>query len=603
MATNVTYGDVTLTNVNTLAFDQSVKYDDSGSDLLYHEFTIRVECVAHSSAATLIHGFPGASAVAAEIELQNRLTQPRKAFEYKVGDQVLVAANNNNASPDFDLRSGPHPTSCKITHLAGSKSIRIIFEINISILKGSAPSPGELDPRASSAGLMPGVLNNRWTAEESFDENLYLSRTIEGKLRVKHIGLNPQVYRLLAIPKLAVGFKRMRASFTTSTDGLELRYSLTDRQLAAAPPFPATTWSATYTETTTDNGAITIGEVAVQMEGPPNADKRALLERCQQVVLQRLPDLRTNIGGGESSRRGRDIIISSSATESLHKNAVEVRVRVQHTISPRRIMAMILEHFGRPLSLPDYTPKTQVIPAQFDAATPTGIFSMYLQTPYDDFHGLLPADTGTDTPASPAQYFQESPASPGESPGETEGEDGSANVKKGSEVPVSDDQKDDPIIIYESTDVTETDEGTAQLAISSDLDTGTEGSASEPVKIYNSVSRRTMYFYAERIGSPPEWPTTPKTFTDNGTVYERAVDKITNLGVQPHVSGEDVFRQKKTVVYYVVKSPTELDKLTPLENKQLDSAAQGSTLDDLLPASVTNFDNRTNLSAPDFLDT
>jgi len=406
------------------------------------------------------------------------------------------------------------------------------------------------------------VLNNRWTAEESLDENLYRTRTIEGKLRVKHIGLNPQSYKLLVIPKLAVGWKRMRARFTTSANGLTMSYSLTDREMASAPPSPATTWNATYTETTTNNAAITKGEVAVSMEGPPDADKRMLLQRCGEVVLQRLPDIQNHkilSDGGEYD--GKPVIESAAIIEFLHKNAVEMRVRVRHVSTPTRIHNMVLQHFGRPLALPNYTPKTQVIPAQFDASSPTGIFAMYVQNPYDDYHGLLPTDTGSDYAAEQVQYFQEEPTSPGDSgdPDSGGGEDVETDDKKF----VSDDQAKGPYTEWTSMTTALAATGTYAVPFAEQLedattDTTTDKPEGQPsvkhISLHKNISRLVVSYTATRDHNKPEFPESPATWENNGITYKKESSKEVELGGRTGAGGIASYRSRQTT-YYTAVSP------------------------------------------------
>jgi len=564
MPTNVTYNGITLTNVHTLAFRQNVQLDDSGTDLLYHQFTIRVACVAHASGATLFHGYKsGETAGTSQIELQRKLEQTRAAFEYKVGDDVLLAANSDTKSKSVDVNNGPKPTHCSITHIAGTNSMRIEWEIVIAVIKGDGLSPGELPAKTQLAIQMNGVLNNRWSAEESYDENFYRTRIIEGKLRVKHIDIDPQTYQQLLVPKLQVGWKRVSGSFTTAPNGLELRYTVKDREMAAAPPWPATSWRGSCSQVVETNGAKIRASCTVYMEGPPVCDKKLLLERCVQVASQRIPTIRQNVGGVKA------LVESANYLEYLHKNAVEVNFRVLLSGEQPKIYGMFETLFGRTLSLPGYLPRTQAIPAGFDAQSPTGIFAMHLQQPHDAYHGLLPTDAGQDQATAGISFYQQE--NPEGSPGDSENPDsGGGGLAPDGEDGVSSEHNEFPYEYYYTVSSYTDDSG--QIALLKAEQATSTATSLEMIKLTHGTTLHIIETSAARWGAQPVFPTMPKERIGASGVKEYF--EYGDTEVEAPITGPDgqtlLYKAKRIWAYRVARKLEPSDKIEVEPNKMFD---------------------------------
>ena len=397
MSTDVTYNQVEMKNVLTTRFEQSCQYDESNTDLMFHKFSIAIEGIVHATvAADTIILPPGnpASAVTSMDLIQATLMHPRARFTYKIGDETLLEANSNELSANRDVDNGPKPQRCDITHIAGNKVFRVRYEIDVSIVKcGVKGEEGSLAETKRQALQSSDVLNNRWTLEDTLDENFYTTRTWSGKLRVAHQALVPQLYRGLVIPPLLSGYKRMSMRFSQTPDGLNLNYQINDKQVHAAPPSPATSWSGEYLESTTKSGAKTTAEVSVRMHGPPHADKRLLLTRCVQAIETRLGNLRKGfdaIAANGIGKRRAILVLNSSFRESLDKNEVEMRVNVLRTVEPARFLNLVKKRFGRDLSVGflNYKEENNPVPPAYDPTTPLGIFITYTQTPCDPYHGV-----------------------------------------------------------------------------------------------------------------------------------------------------------------------------------------------------------------------
>ena len=207
--------------------------------------------------------------------------EPRKLFVMSVGNDVLLQVGPRLvgqgtivvpvlANPG-DLNNGPKPLECTIASIVGTQLMPIEFAIEICTLE------------CAEAANYSGVLNNRWSMKDSIDADFFTTRTINGRLRVADVNLNPQSFRGLVVPPLQAGFKREVIETTTSMDGLELEYTVTDKEMFAAPPSPATTWEATHMVSTGD-GVNTHGEINVTVSGSKEVDKTDLIELCRGSV-------------------------------------------------------------------------------------------------------------------------------------------------------------------------------------------------------------------------------------------------------------------------------------------------------------------------------
>lgn len=230
MASRVIYNGVELHNVVTRDFTQEVTYDASNTDLLFQKFHLKVEGICHAQFAPI--GGEGTPAWIAQPSslpntaasglktIQELLSQPRATFEFHVGDELLLSAQPTNrntlAAYNRDVNNGPHPVSVQVTHIAGSKLFRVAFTIDVCLSKCPYVS-------GQSTDAPQIVLNNRWSTEESLDENLFMTRTISGDLRLSAdtwtLGHD---FRHIVVPYLENGFKRASMNFSVDKTGLVL---------------------------------------------------------------------------------------------------------------------------------------------------------------------------------------------------------------------------------------------------------------------------------------------------------------------------------------------------------------------------------------------
>jgi hypothetical protein len=401
MSTSVIYNGVEIRKCLTKRFDQECVYDESGTDKLYDKFTIRVAGVIHriylsdnptvgvsrtTEAST--GGAMSPNGVATNEFLARRLLmEPRRPFRMAVSDAQLLACDprlvevegdvgsSNGDVTIGDVNNGPKPKYCNITHIVGTETMTIEFEIEICKVECESPNN------------FSGVLNNRWSMADQIDADWYTTRTITGRLRVADVALNPQAFRNLAFPPLQNGFKRDAIETTTSLDGLTLDYKVVDKEIYAACPEPATTWEGTHTMSTGD-GSSTHAELNLWMQGPKDADKVTMIQAMAAIAQVKLNLLNLD-----------NFIEQAAIVDHLHANRVEMRILVnQSAVIPNPIALLNLpdNSFGKIIELPGYNRDVSRAPAAqtTDAAEEPEAGDERSENPKTyTYEGELPTDT------------------------------------------------------------------------------------------------------------------------------------------------------------------------------------------------------------------
>lgn len=363
--TDVAYNGVILHNVTTRQWDQEVVYDDSGTDVIFTRYKLSFEGIVHLQSMVSSPAFigklvnvaanppfvPGHTEVrgATDIaqlyqEVSRLLSQPRGNLQVMMaGKMVLTVTPTVNGVADWDVDNGPKPQNFSLDHVSGGVLFRVHWGVDVAIL-----------PCRDYNGTVSrdAVLNNRWSVDESMDANFFITRTITGKIRFSKSDINHQELKWLITYPLEHGFRRQSIQFQCDPTGLEATYTVVDKQVHTAAPWPATKISATHSESTGD-GVRVFGECNVRLEGPPNADKRLMLARAFQVIDARLDVLYKTANA--------DWLLESFAVIDYigEENIVEVRMRIQHkgrdTYNALRLIfgGITQGQLGKPLELPN----------------------------------------------------------------------------------------------------------------------------------------------------------------------------------------------------------------------------------------------------------
>lgn len=512
MSTNVTYGDITIQNCQTERFSQTCHYDESNTDLLYHEFDIEVSGTVVLGASGGFHGViaNGSDAVEIMSDIQNRMMHPRQPFVYSMDGKPLLQASPDHANPLVDVDNGPKPLNCSITHIASNKVFRIRFAIKVCIVLCADERQDYLLGQTVSVSKSPDwVLSNRWSLTETKDANFYTTRTWSGVVRVKHSAWNPNWARWLCLPHQTRGYRRQRMNWHATPDGLNLRYDITDVQEYQSPPFPATKMSGTYTEAIGPGGKLGVARVQVMLEGPPDAHKADLIVRAAEVCIDRLGSITEG-----TEVFSKPALVQGAITEHLGRNRIEMSLEYKR--APRdkdygvdRYSNIIVRTMGTPLTLRNYDEKVFPGTGPFDGKTPAGVFVMYLQSPCGSWHGMPnPAPT-------PAEYVDPSPIYD-----DNHQPDQNYYLDYGlpADPPQEGYSEDHANYYYEHWVMSQRyliDRGKAQLAIADD-DAQAADPSSVVVTLHRPTAQRIVHAHGIRIGDWPEMPNADDMNDPNG---------------------------------------------------------------------------------------
>lgn len=326
----VSYNGVVLNRVATTSWNETVEYDSSGMNMLGNKISLTFEgsvCALDSIGAPQqppqnnevvgksinvdLSGFSqgGDGAIKPLKQRLNiilrQLSMPR--CELIVYDDVKnepifqaypltsdVANLTESQKRNVDINAGPKPRSVAVQHVYnGYARISVTFEVmKIRCLGGELDDFGELgtDP---TKGF---VVSNRCWTEETLDANFYKTRVFSGRLRVSAHHQSVHFYRDLYYPPLEDGFRRESVRFSESEDGLTLTYSITDKQIRCAAPYPATAFSGSVSYSVI-NGADMRMEMSLTMIGRPDAPKDALTARALQAITKKIQEFANGNGG------------------------------------------------------------------------------------------------------------------------------------------------------------------------------------------------------------------------------------------------------------------------------------------------------------------
>lgn len=426
MGTVVQYNDVFLYNVQTREFRQEIVYDQSRTDRLLSRYTITVEGVA-----TPQQGGPGSYIQPYGVQHQAAadwfhtirlaLAEPRRPLSITQWSWGKGQAQSKTffrctpsdmypTDPERDLSNGPKPVELRIVSVLGAQAYQVQWTVQCE--KQEAPRAGEQKFLDGYQGPQP-VLVNRWSISEEFDENLFCTRTISGSLRMSlpaaQTGFD---YRWLAVPGLEAGFKRQRMRYAVQPDGLEVQYEIVDRQCHTMPPWPCTDMRVRHSRST-NYGVTALARCEVQLSGPPDVPRTALLTRLVQILDYYLGVLR-NAGNYAKTWQLRQATILEEIGPT---NQVAGQIEIQILGSPEKSgdtsNDFITQHMlaiGKDLRLDDQpapqvpgrTAPTAYDPCLIEMPSPFGyntwggernpaaiaMFQCYLQQPYRPPHGM-----------------------------------------------------------------------------------------------------------------------------------------------------------------------------------------------------------------------
>lgn len=322
----VFYNGVTLSRVYTERWNETVKYDDTGVNVLGSTITMSFRAsvlrdnedgstppvspwptVPPNVVPTNYQGI--SSGVGGEIKtdasdklklMLRNLQTPRCAlivYDDITGRPVFEAypaplpgtdpyAGHEDVKRNIDVNNGPKPQNVQVNAIV-NEYYEITFEIEVTkirCLQGETNPSGTWDTIDPSTGV---VISNRCWTDESIDDNFYTTRTFNGKLTISTNSVSVHSFRHLFYPPLEVGFRRSSVRFSESQDGLSLNYVVVDKQIRNAAPYPATQYAGSVTYSLI-NSYKEIVDIQLSLMGAPFTPRKVLFDLARLVVYNKI---------------------------------------------------------------------------------------------------------------------------------------------------------------------------------------------------------------------------------------------------------------------------------------------------------------------------
>jgi hypothetical protein len=577
--TVVEYGDLKISNCLTKEFRQEPVFDESGTDLMYWKFTVRVVGYTHNNGGwndTFLFVRPvpkgvtspdsgDAGAAKAHIMQRVRLA-PRKTFTMRTGVTasnpdgkiLLTAAPHPARSSDLsglDVNNGPRGTLMAITQITGDNIFRVEAEFEVCKV--------ECDDKGQAQNNTEGVLSNRWSSVDDIDENWYTVRTHQGRLRMASANFSPHDFRNLVVPGIPKGMKRAKMTFVASPDGLALDYTITDREVAFSAPAPATSWAIRHTQSTADE-ILGVAMIDIELTGDRYVDKKSLVILAYAIIEAKCIG---EIVADPNNANGKQYLIEEMSFTDIigDVSAVHATARVkQMRLAPQGadgrlgniqfsmgqlgkvIDENVLEgyNYGRSRFSGEEPPLSGPIDL-------VGLFRCYLQNPCNDEHLIGPEKAST----------PEGPRDDGDSP-EVE-----AVIADGFDV--TDDPYASPEHLeaiytsYQIESLYHTDYLKAAMPIARETQPYEPGVGGGPlgpdeptckvVTLGPGVMKRTLRISGERVGAWPQMPE-PADYTDaNGVTAHLMEHKCLPGTTRISAIGQKIYRASAEYIYALTR--------------------------------------------------
>lgn len=571
--TYITYNGVTLENVLTRTFDQESVYDDTGTDLLFHRFHIRVRGQVTGRTGQVVNVAP----VSGDGDAGGHLTQVWALLNEPRGDFVMrmgVDSSGNGGTTILDVKgagadegtadvdNGPKPKVLGVHHIIANEVVAIEWECEVCRVVCDSPQN------------QSSVLSNRWSVADDIDPSEFTVRTWTGRLRVSKPSVSPNDFRDWVVPSLQDGMRRDAMRFTVTADGLNLDYTIVDREIAFAAPSPATKWEYHHTETALENGAILRGTMSIVLEGDRTANKFQLIQLADHILCHKLLNLQFHV-----QARGNARVERYEITDHVQdgRNYVSATMEVLHVPFDGNLHGLRLMIAGKlgqtirgdeaDIDFPDgyhYQKSRGSDAVRVSGPIPIATaFQVYLQTPCDDAHQIGGEDAPEYTRSFPPGLVEEAEGLPDlPNPGLPEV---SVNVtaRLPSESGLSDDQLANAYTHWQMESTYETDHHTLALPVAVE-DTGSQSVATTSfVTLAPAQTRRVVRLRGERIDATPRIPDLRTSFTDeNGITNVILSDKVRPATVERDVIGmAEIYRIAAEFVIGMSRTPTTSEQL------------------------------------------
>lgn len=335
--TTVIYNGVAINDVLTDEVSQDVLWDKTDVDPIGVRVSVSVTGYVHMSSNENF-GVRGSGGLAVFMQnVQQALLMQRRSFEMRIGDQLWMvcapygvercssAPSGVTGAPShsgfWDIENGPR-TQLRIIGIVGQHAIKIRFQIKFCVPMCSSPT---------AAYDFKGLMHLRYWMTDAVDcTNWTVTRTTQGRMRF--YGAIPVVNgvpthqlilaRYFAIPPLQWGFARKRIDLIEDPSGLEAEFKITDQEMHAVAPAPATDWEGHFEVTMPYGGVSCESECRVTVRGGPATPKWHLLRLASTIL-----DAKLNL---TNQANGNYIPMVTTFSEPLHLNEVTGFARIKN---------------------------------------------------------------------------------------------------------------------------------------------------------------------------------------------------------------------------------------------------------------------------------
>lgn len=294
----ITYNDIELGYIKTTEFTEGSEASPDKPDFMYWVRKLKVTSVL---AVGMVPANGGETVQDILIRVRHELERPRRPFTYEIAGQVVI-----DLSTGLDDANGPFPEVF---------SVDLVSEASFLISWGITIRTADCMDRTNK------ILSNRWSETATINDDHLTTFKRTGRLVVagRH-GISPDAYRSLVTPKIGPMMVRKSAEYTLHENGLELAYSFVDEEKYVLPPFPAIKAKGRMSESTSTNtGAKRYGRVWIELTGPPDVPKQALLAKCIDIAVSRA------LQAGLQTEKGR-FVAGGGIDEDLFENKVALTV-------------------------------------------------------------------------------------------------------------------------------------------------------------------------------------------------------------------------------------------------------------------------------------
>lgn len=388
--TTIIYNGIAISNVLTDSIDHEVVHEGTGVNPMFVRVTVSCTGMLHMASSglplTIGQTLAGYGSIATGFNaIIDQLMQPGRPFQMYVGGAPLFdvvpgwmrpGVHNPNASGTIPIRRtdanhGPIPSVRVLENISG-KTLKIQFRVVMHL------------PYTDQDGTkLGGAVSFRfWISEDIDYADRTTTRTYQGTLRVRHLGHNvlTEIRNNFVLPPLVKGFERKRVTLQQRANGLELDWTVQDKEVWAVAPLPASSWEGYQTQFTGEK-LLLVSEVFVRLKGGKDTPKQDLLVLGRKI-------LDTKLHGIDMAYQGSTFLRSLRIKDDFRNNQVEMQAAVNMVPANKYIWNLEKGNFGMPLNvgfpeypsrLPDYNKEYAQI------ASPTacikGLFLALLQDP------------------------------------------------------------------------------------------------------------------------------------------------------------------------------------------------------------------------------